>query len=75
MTYMNRVTTKFLEIPTTGHSQLQKLSCGGGGGEDHRCADFEPSTQLISTISEEAALIFYRSLDKAMSRSSWNLAI
>jgi len=27
---------KFLKIPTTGHSQLQKLSCGyiGGGGEE-----------------------------------------
>jgi len=26
--------TKFLKIPTTGHSRLQKLSCGGGGGEE-----------------------------------------
>eukprot|EP00984_Skeletonema_dohrnii_P034314 scaffold33526_cov153-Skeletonema_dohrnii-CCMP3373.AAC.5 len=35
---------KFLKIPTTGHSQLQKLSCGGGGEERTTAADFEPST-------------------------------
>ena len=63
---MNRVKQSFWKSQLLDTPGYKNYLAEEEEEKNHRAADFEPSTvhpQLISTISKEAALIFYRSLD------------